>query len=84
MSCCRNFLVTPANQDHEALTVLAKVNAVAGSKLNLVFKNANTDTLELREIALLHAGQRNGDLRRSARLESVQPIGEGLLLPSSI
>jgi hypothetical protein len=52
---CRNIPVlallrAAADQDRKPLSVLAEVDAVAGAKINLVFENAATDTLDVRKI----------------------------------
>src|SRR5579862_5021464 len=46
------FLGTAAEQNDEAVSVLAEINAVAGPEIDAALEYAGTDTLDVREVAL--------------------------------
>jgi hypothetical protein len=69
-------LGTATNQDHKAVAILAEVDAVAGTESDLVFKDARTDALHLREIPLFDTRKRDGHLGGSQRVEPIEPLGE--------
>lgn len=41
------FLRTAANQNHKVVAILAEIDAVAGAKVDLVLKDAGTNTFDL-------------------------------------
>jgi hypothetical protein len=65
-----------AQQDHKRLSVLAEVNAVAGTEVDPAFKNARTDAFHFREISMLHPHKRNGCLGGGRCVEPFEPVGE--------
>src|ERR1035437_7343334 len=63
------FLRTAANQNYQAVAILAEVDAVAGTEVDLVFKHAGTNALDLREIPLLQTRKRNSHLGGGRRID---------------
>ena len=60
------------DQDHKAVAILAGNWA----EVDLAFKNAETNALDLREISLLHARKRDRHPGGGRGIESVEPLGE--------
>jgi hypothetical protein len=73
------FLCAPTNENHNALAILAEVDALAGAEVDLVFKDAGTHALDVREIPLLHPRERDSHLGGCRRVELFQPRGEAFV-----
>ncbi|MGO8955266.1 MAG: hypothetical protein ACLPWS_07585 [Rhodomicrobium sp.] len=71
------LLVPAAEQNHEFLAVLPEIDAIAGTLIYLALENAFAHTFRIREVALLHAGDLNSNLRRSPRLKRAEPASKG-------
>ena len=67
------FLGTAAEQNDEAVSVLAEINAVAGPEIDAALEYAGTDTLDVREVALRQTGQRRRHFGGSLRAQAVEP-----------
>lgn len=60
-------------KNHNLIALFAKVHAVARAKIDLVFKNARSNTLNVREVTLPYAIQGGGHLPRGFRIQPVEP-----------
>jgi len=61
------FLGPATDQDHKALAVLAKIDAVAGAKINLVFENALSYALGV------------GQVTRSIRVRAIVTLAAAMV-----
>src|SRR5580692_6999832 len=67
------FLGAGAEQNDEAVSVLAEINAAAGSEIDAALEHSGTDALDVREVALRQTGQRRCHLGGSLRTQAVEP-----------
>ena len=51
MSYVLTFFATTANQNHQAIAILTKVNPIARAKIDLVFEQTLTYAFDIRQIA---------------------------------
>jgi hypothetical protein len=68
-----------ANQNYNSTAILAEVDAVAGTKVDLVFEDAGTNAFDLGEIPLFDTRKRDGHLGGSQRVEPFEPLGEAFV-----
>ena len=73
------FLRAATDQDHKAVAILAEVDAETWAEVDLAFKDAETNALDLREISLLHARKRDRHPGGGRGIESVEPLGEAFV-----
>jgi hypothetical protein len=52
------FLGAAAEQNDEAVSVLAEINSLAGPEIDAALEHPGTDALDVREVALRQTGQR--------------------------
>jgi hypothetical protein len=71
-----SFLRAAGQQDHQNITVAAEIDPVAGSEIDLVFKDTFADRFDPREVALLDACDRDRDLGARRDIQSREPIGK--------
>src|SRR5271169_1340460 len=60
-------------QDDKRLTVLSKVNSIAGSEIQFQFGNAAAEPLHMRAIAARKPRQRHRDPRLGLSVERIEP-----------
>ena len=70
------FLRAATDQNHKAVAILAELDAETWAEVDLAFKDAETNALDLREISLLHARKRDRHPGGGRGIESVEPLGE--------
>jgi hypothetical protein len=63
-------------QNHQNIAIASEIQPVAGPEIDLVLKYAFANRLHAREIALLHAGNCDRDLRACYWIEIRKPFGE--------
>jgi len=68
------LFASTAEQYHKAVSVSAKIDPVAGSEVEAVLMHARSNTLRIREIALLHAGDGYRHLRSRWSVETIKPF----------
>jgi len=68
-----------ANKDDDPVSFFAKVDAIARTEIDFVFHHPATNRLNVREVALRQPGNRDGNLGRSMRIQTVEPIGIGAM-----
>jgi hypothetical protein len=78
---CRNIAVLPflgpaADQDHQSLAVLAKINSVAGPEINLVFENALSHALGVGQVTPLHPREGHRHLGGGNGVQPLEPLSE--------
>lgn len=67
-----------AEQDHEPLSILAKVNAVAGTEIQAQFKDARTYAFCYREIAPFESVEEHGDPCLGTVIQLTEPSLKGI------
>jgi len=67
------LLGTASEQYHQPVAVPAEVNSIAGAKVDSVFKNTGTKTLNIREVALLHAIERRRHFYGNCYIQVIEP-----------
>jgi hypothetical protein len=73
------LLGAASEQYHQPVAVLAEVNSIAGAKVDSVFKNTGTKTLNIREVALPHAIERYRHFDGSCYIQVIEPFGIGTI-----
>jgi hypothetical protein len=73
------LLRSAADLNHKPIAVFAEVNAIAGSEIDLVFKDPAAHAFDVGEIALLHSRQGRGHARRGVVVELRKLSGERLI-----
>ena len=71
------LLHATGEQNNEPVAVPPEVNAVAGAKINLVFENAVTNSLDVGKVTIRNPLERRRYFRRSMNVECAQPLREG-------
>lgn len=69
------FLGASTKQDHERRAVFAKVDPIAGSKVDPVLEYAGSNALDIREVSARQSSDRRSHLRGGLRIEIVEPAG---------
>ena len=64
-------------QNDEPVAVPPEVNALAGAKIDLVFENAVTNSLDVGQVTIRNPLKRRRYFRRSMNVECAQPLREG-------
>jgi hypothetical protein len=64
--CCRNisrlaFLCAPADENHKPLAILAEINSIAGTNIDLILENASAYTLDVGSSIYNRKGRRPYD-----------------------
>src|SRR6478609_337600 len=70
-------------QDDDRLTIPSKINSIARTKIDPILQNAISHAFDIREIALLHACERTGNLGTGSDVQSRKPFGKGLFTARS-
>jgi len=70
------FLSPTAKQDHNSLSILAKIDPVSRTEIDSIFTYACADAFRIREITLFYPDQLGGHLRCSRRIEGCEPLCE--------
>lgn len=65
-----------AKQNYQGGAVLAKIDPVTRSEIDLLLKDTGTNAFDIREISLLHPGEGDGYLGGRSSIESFKPFGE--------
>src|SRR5262245_27824466 len=71
------FLAASAQEDYHAGAVLAEIDPIARSEVDLPFVNAAADPFHVREVPRSNAVEGCGNLCRRSRVQTIKPVSVG-------